>query len=61
MNGYFWNIKKTINPYSKFEIKSFSQDSGMKIINTIDNKPGLLPNYINLLSQVDTNVTVYDY
>lgn len=59
--GYFWNIKKKTIPYSKFEVESFSQNSGMKIINTIDNKPGLLPNYINLLSQVDTNVTVYDY
>ena len=59
--GYFWNIKKKTIPYSKFEVGSFSQDSGMKIINTIDNKPGLLPNYINLLSKVDTNVTVYDY
>lgn len=59
--GYFWNIKKKTIPYSKFEVESFFQNSGMKIINTIDNKPGLLPNYINLLSQVDTNVTVYDY
>ena len=59
-NGYFWNIKKTI-PYGKFEVESFSQGSGMKIINAIDNKPGLLPNYINLLSPVDTNVTVYNY
>lgn len=59
--GYFWNIKKKTIPYSKFEVESFSQDSGMKIINTIDNKPGLLPNYINLLSKVDTNVTVYNY
>ena len=58
--GYFWNIKTTV-PYGKFEVESFSQGSGMKIINAIDNKPGLLPNYINLLSPVDTNVTVYNY
>ena len=61
INGYFWNIKKTINPYSKFEIKSFSKNSGMAIVNTIDNKPGLLPNYINLLSKVDTSTMIYNY
>ncbi len=59
--GYFWNIKTTTPSYGAFEIESFSQNSGMSIVSIIDNKPGLLPNYINLLSKVDTNVTVYDY
>lgn len=60
INGSVWKLQNGTKPiFNNFTINSsevMNKSNCLSIVSTIDNKPGMLPSYINLLSEIDTNV-----
>ena len=53
--------KETITQKEDFQIVNFPDKNGISIISKINNKPGFLPNYINLLSNFNVDSTAYAF
>ena len=62
LDGSLWGLQSGIQlECSDFTVNSsqiYKKMDCMSIVSTIDNKPGMIPNYINLLSKVDSTATV---
>ena len=62
LDGSLWGLQSgTQLECSDFTVNNsqiYKKMDCMSVVSTIDNKPGMLPNYINLLSKVDSTATV---
>ena len=64
LSGIYWKLKyskENIAQKEDFQIVNFPDKNGISIISKINNKPGFLPNYINLLSNFNVDSTAYAY
>lgn len=64
LSGIYWKLKyskENIAQKEDFQIADFPDKNGISIISKINNKPGFLPNYINLLSNFNVNSTAYAF
>lgn len=65
LSGMYWKLKDSqedLMQKKDFQITEFKPHvTGISIVNKINNKPGFLPNYINLLSNFDVDSTAYAY
>ena len=65
ISGSIWKLKNGTQPkFNDFTVNSsqiYKKTDCLSIVSAIDNKPGMLPNYINLLSKIDTTALVEDW
>lgn len=64
LSGIYWKLKyskENIAQKEDFQIVDFPDKNGISIISKINNKPGFLPNYINLLSNFNVDSTAYAF
>ena len=64
LSGIYWKLKyskENIAQKEDFQIVNFPDKNGISIISKINNKPGFLPNYINLLSNFNVDSTAYAF